>query len=313
MNKQEVFTSTGGKLIHHPTIISRLQHNYGSPISIQMAPTSRCQLNCSFCSNVNRSKHEDLEFRKVCNFLYDMYCLGAKTVEWTGGGDPALYEKINESIEFAEKLEFSQGMITNGMGFSEIKLLSLHALKWIRISMNCLDYVDSIDIPEFPKNITLGFSYVWNEKTNGEILHRLKKYVQKYSPSYVRIVPNCQVSDEEGKRNNEEIPKYIRDWEGPYFYQAKIFEKPKFCYWGLIKPFVLHDGYVYRCSSVVLNSNAERSFHKIYRWCHMSELTAIYKKHIIPYIPDSCDHCVFTQQNNLVHEIINPNKMINFI
>ena len=54
------FTSTGTKLIHHPDVVKKLQvDRIASPISLQVAPTSRCNLKCVFCSNANRSKHED--------------------------------------------------------------------------------------------------------------------------------------------------------------------------------------------------------------------------------------------------------------
>jgi hypothetical protein len=313
MNEKGVFTSTGEKLLHHPAIVSRLQHNYGAPVSIQIAPTSRCQLNCIFCSNTNRSKHEDLSFKKVSKFLYDMFYLGAKTVEWTGGGDPSMYGEINASVALAHELKMQQGLITNGLGFANFERQRLKTFDWIRISMNCLDYVDSINIPSLAIKTTLGFSYVLNDKTSEKILTKLRAYVKKYSPKYVRIVPNCQVTKEEQEENNAYYSKLVASWGGPYFYQAKAFEKPELCYWGHLKPFILHDEYVYRCSSVVLNSNAERSFHETYRWCHMSELVAIYKKKMIPYVPEGCDKCVFTQQNNLVHEILNPNSMTNFL
>ncbi len=313
MNKEGVFTSTGDKLIHHPDVISKLKKGYGTPVSIQIAPTSRCQLQCLFCSNVNRTKHEDLDFDNLCSFISDMSSLGAKTVEWTGGGDPTLYKEINASIRFAQDLELQQGMITNGLGFANIEKELLDILSWVRISMNCLDYIDSVMIPDLSEKTILGFSYVMNDNTSNKILVKLQAYVEKYNPKYVRIVPNCQATNEEQEENNDYYSKLIATWGCPYFYQAKVFEKPEFCYWGYLKPFLLHDGNIYRCSSVVLNSDSERKFHETYRWCKMEELYNICRNPIIPYVPERCDKCVFTQQNNLVQEILNPNEMINFL
>lgn len=311
MNKEKVYTSTGTKLIHHPLAISLLQHNLATPISVEVAPTSRCQLKCSFCSNVNRSFHEDLGFDKLTTCLNGLKEIGLKTIAYTGGGDPTLYRHINECMELSKELQLQQGMITNGLGFDKINKLSY--LTWIRISMNCLDYVDNIKIPKLSKKTTLGFSYVINDKTTDDTYKRINEYVKEYKPSYVRIVPNCQTTIEEQEINNKVYMEMVEKFGEPYFYQAKVFEKPRLCYWGYMKPFILHDGYVYRCSSVVLNDDAERSFHSKYRWCKIENLPNMYTEEIIPFNPKSCDKCVFTKQNNLIDELINSNDMVDFI
>ena len=313
MNKESVFTSTGSKIMHHPELVSRLQQKKAIPISIQIAPTSRCQLNCIFCSNTNRKEQQDLDFKDLSLFLYSMSHERAKTVEWTGGGDPLMYHSINESIQAAHDLGFEQGFITNGLGFKNLTEQSLSLLAWVRVSMNCLDYVPKVEIPELQKETVLGFSYVMNDNTSNEILARVKCHVLKYKPEYVRIVPNCQATDEEQEENNEYFSKLISSWGDPYFYQRKVFRRPEKCYWGYIKPFLLHDGFVYRCSSVVLNSDAGRSFHENFRWCHMKEFPLKYSEEILPYIPGHCDKCVFAIQNDLVDEIITPSKMSNFL
>ena len=312
MEKEQIFTSTGMKLLYHPKVIISLQKGKVIPISLQIAPTSKCQLKCVFCSNTNRTKDEDIQWKQLTRFIEDMGILGAKTIEWTGGGDPSLYPEMNGAILYAHIRGYEQGMITNGLGFEHI-ISSLGLLKWIRISLNCLDYVDNIEIPKLSKKTTLGFSYVMNNKTTEESLLKVQKIVGKYKPEYVRIVPNCQATDEEQKRNNKHYSKVVNKMGHPYFYQAKVFGKPDKCYWGYLKPFVNFDGSVFRCSSIVLNDDAERSFHNKYRWCHISELKNVYNKPIIPYIPDNCNKCVFTKQNNLVDSIIHPNKMENFI
>lgn len=313
MDKIQVFTSTGFKLIHRPDLVERLKKGEAFPISLQIAPTSRCQLSCVFCSNVKRNKQEDLDYQKLRTFLWKMRDIEVGSVEWTGGGDPTLYEFINRGIAFAASVGYEQGFITNGIGLDKLTIESLEKLKWLRISMNCLDYVSSIEITNLPKNLTLGFSYVMNKKTTSDVLFRLKNHTRKFNPEYVRIVPDCQTSRAQQILNNREFSKMVEDWGDPYFYQAKLFRKPELCYWGHIKPFLLHDGYVYRCSSVVLNDEAERSFHQKYRWCEMTDFPQQFEKSITPFVPDSCSHCVFSEQNDLIHEIIYPNKMWRFV
>ena len=312
MNKLNTFTSTGMKMINHPSAIKQFKMGYGTPISLQVGPTSRCNLNCSFCSNVNRSKHEDLKIRELSLLLYELKQIGLKTVEWTGGGDPTCYEDINSAIDIAYGLKLEQGFITNGLLLNErLHWTSLQRLKWLRVSLNCLDYADHVELPSIRG--TLGFSYVWNEKTNQKTIARIKEHVWKYNPKYVRIVPNCQSTHEEQEENNRVLGELVGKMDAPFFYQAKSFEKPNNCWWCYWKPFLLQDGYVYPCSSVVLNTSSDKSFHSKFRWVHMDKLMETYREKAHPFNPEHCDHCVFKVQNDMCEELITPGDMVNFI
>lgn len=299
---ENIYTSTGLKLIHHhPEILGLLKNGMARPVSLQVGPTSQCNLNCEFCSNVNRARNESLKFDDLIGVIYKLHNVGLKTVEWTGGGDPTLYSEINNAIQACSDLGLEQGFITNGIALGNIER-NLHLLKWLRISMNCLDYVESIEIPQF-KGV-LGFSYVMNAKTTKETLMRLDGYVEKYNPTYIRIVPNCQVSDAQQIENNDKYSKMVQAWGPRYFYQAKTFSKPERCWWGYVKPFILHDGWVYPCSSVVLNSDSERQFHNKYRWVKMENLPGLYSKPILALPSNNCNHCVFHNQNAIMEDII---------
>lgn len=312
MNKLNVYTSTGMKLLSHPAAITQFKMGYGTPISFQVGPTSRCNLKCSFCSNANRKSHEDLDIKELAVLMYELREVGMRTVEWTGGGDPTCYEHINEAIDLAHHLRLEQGMITNGIDLHKVMhWMSLQRLKWLRVSMNCLDYVDDVIIPTIQG--TLGFSYVWNEKTDNHTLARLKEQVWKHEPEYVRIVPNCQATYEEQEENNRVLSEIVEKMGSPYFYQAKTFSRPDRCWWCYWKPFLLHDGFVYPCSSVVLNTTSDKTFHEKFRWCHMDELVEMYRKKAEAFDSQHCDHCVFRLQNDLCESIIEPGEMCNFI
>lgn len=314
MNKESVFTSTGEKLLWHTDAVRGFIGGVPSPISLQVAPTSRCNLRCSFCSNVNRSKHEDLDLASLRNVISDLASIGLRSIEWTGGGDPTMYKHINEAIQFCKFIGLKQGMITNGVAFNaNVFESSRDHLDWVRISMNCLKYVEDIEIPEIEG--TLGFSYVLygDETPDSEIFHRIKEYVHLYHPKYVRLVPNCQASFEEQQANNERYPKLAEALGEPFFYQKKEFTRPENCFWCYFKPFLLHDGYVYPCSSVVLNSDSDRQFHSKYRWCHMDELLVKYKLGAEPFTTENCDHCVFEFQNRVLTGLRNPTGHEDFV
>lgn len=304
-----VYISSGKKILRHLDILKKFQkEKIITPISLQIAPTSRCNLNCCFCSNANRTKHEDLPIRDILDFIDSLNPL---TVEWTGGGDPSLYSDIRKAIYFCRVKGLKQGFITNGISLVDKIQKDIKYLDWIRISLNSLDYVDEVVIP-INYIGTLGFSYVLNEKTKTETLEKIKLYVKKYNPKYVRIVPNCQTSSEDLKEKNSYFSKIISSWGAPYFYQSKEFDVPKRCWWGWFKPFLLHDGYIYPCSSVVLNSASDRSFNKKYRWHTMKSFLDSIKNMVYHYDCKNCDSCVFGEQNSLIEALINP-EMEDFI
>jgi MoaA/NifB/PqqE/SkfB family radical SAM enzyme len=302
------YTSTGRKILRHLDALKGFQDTgMIRPISLQIAPTSRCNLNCSFCSNANRDKHEDLNLSEIMGFMKQS---GAKTVEWTGGGDPTQYENMNRAILFAAHLKLKQGMITNGIDL--VKNINHHIeyLDWIRISLNALEYVDDIDIPKFSG--VLGFSYVMNKNTTVAILEKVRQFVKKHPPKYVRVVPDCQTTSEELQERNKCLSFMVESWGSPYFYQAKTFTQPKRCWWGHFKPFLLHDGFVYPCSSVVLNDTAGRSFHEKFRWMEMCEFIKTRNLSAEPFDCKDCTSCVFGEQNALIEAVIDP-SMENFI
>lgn len=312
MDKENIFTSTGIKLLHHPPVLRDAKYGMGRPISLQVSPTSRCNLNCIFCSNVNRGRDEELDPKDLKLLVVKLATSGLKTVEWTGGGDPTMYKPINQMIAYTASYGLKQGLITNGLLLKKnLSEISLESLRWIRVSMNCLDYINKVDLPKIPG--TLGFSYVMNSLTNGSTLFNLDRHVKKYKPKYVRIIPNCQATDEEQEKNNERYAREILAWGEPYFYQAKTFAKPKNCWWCYFKPFINHDGWVYPCSSVVLNLDAEAQFHENYRWCHMNDLPEKYLTPMVPFDPINCNHCVFKNQNDLIENLKNPDGMEDFI
>lgn len=313
INKIATYTSTGSKIMFHPGVIKRIQtENKGTLVTLQIAPESRCNLSCSFCSNAKRDKHETLEISRIADLLLKLIPQGLKCIEISGGGEPALYPHINDLIEFAYNQGLKIGLISNGILLKKnIHQDNLDRLSWLRVSMNCLDYVNEVNLPTIKE--TLGFSYVMNEKTNGDVLLKLDDYVDRYKPAYIRVVPNCRATNKEQEINNTNYGELIAKWESPYFYQPKTFGKPNNCFWCYFKPFLLHDGFVYPCSSVVLNDTADVQFHDRFRWCAMEELLKKYDLPMESFNNIECNKCVFKQQNDIIESILNPNNMEEFI
>ena len=315
MSKLHKFTSTGNKLYRNADILSAW--NFGTPVpnSLQVALTEKCTLKCEFCSVVNREKTQELSYADLMNATMKFIDLGIKTVEITGGGDPLLYPHLNAYLAFLLSCDIKVGIITNGIGINKkIHPSLMEQLSWIRISSNVLDYRDEIEIPEKFKG-TLGFSYCWTEGiSTKEQLLKIKDIALKNDVQYIRMVPNCLSTKEELQEQHDFLNPLIKELGDPFFYQQKEFGTPNKCYWGYMKPFLYCDGYVYPCSSTVLNANADKQFNPAYRWYHWTDIQLIYSDPIKSSVDTKqCTHCVFCDQNDILEYALNEQPHENFI
>lgn len=233
----------------------------------------------------------------------------------TGGGDPLLYPQFNAYIRFLVKNNLKIGLITNGININEIidkELINKFA--WIRISANVYDYKNKIDIP---KNYTgtLGFSYCWTEGISSvEYVKKIRDIAIENKVKYIRLVPNCLGNKQEQEEKNKFLPWVAAQVGEPMFYQPKIFDTFERCFFGYIKPFLYCDEFVYPCSSVVLNTGADKQFNTKYRWCHWKDVEEVWSEPIKSIIDTSkCNHCVFTEQNMLLDYALNAQEHEDFV
>ena len=286
------------KLLNHLDRLLLIQkEGIFKPITVEIAPTNKCNLNCVMCSVKNRDQSQFVPLEDLKIAIDDLSRLGLKSVELTGGGDATLYPYVNELIQYIYDKGIAIGMITNGILLKDkIAEENLDKLNWLRISMNCLDYVDDIDIPQIKG--TLGASYIWNDLSTKKQLERIAKYVKRYNFSYCRIAPDC-LSAEKIEEANKYVPKLVSDYDS-FFYHAKTYKKPMMCWWGYLKPFLNADGYIYRCSA---NPLIERKFHSDFRMGHISKISEIWESPKTFYT-DKCGLCLFGSQNELIQQIL---------
>ena len=301
MSKSDIFTSTGKKLLRHGKLLSCWKDHKPIPHSLQVALTERCNLSCKFCSVKNRTRKYEWN-SDVISATEKFIGLGTKSVEITGGGEPLCYKNISKYIRYLHGRGMQIGLITNGLNINYVLNMEVRSyISWIRISANVYDEVGKIDIPIlFPG--TLGFSYVWNEGVSSiNTLKKIQDIALYNEVSYIRLVPNCLATKEEQYVNNESLARMAEVLGVPFFFQRKTFGTPSNCYWGYIKPFLYPDGYVYPCSSIVLNTSADQQFNEVYRLCHWSEINKFWEREIRSLVnTDKCDKCVFTDQNEML-------------
>ena len=106
------------------------------PISVELSLTNRCNLDCIWCSDrtLRTRAPGDLNINVFKSVVDDLKNGGTKGIVIEGGGEPLLYDRFNEAIEYVSEVGLSCGLITNGT--KEIDREILKHLEWIRVSLD---------------------------------------------------------------------------------------------------------------------------------------------------------------------------------
>ena len=287
--KTQQYSTWGDKLLQHTDVLHAIQvHDTFKPITIQLAPCEVCDSDCPFCSVAARPLKSYIPFDKIQKLLDDFKKLGAKSVEITGGGNPLLYrdrqqnKNINDIIEYAGKLGFDIGIITNTENLERhLKPEIYDYISWIRISLIKLDEgktPEDYNFGSFPKT-KLGFSYIIYESTGGvpdslsrtnkpyvgttvESIEKIAKLVElNPEVKFCRIAGNCLLDG-----HNLEIRGRFGDVISSLDKHQKFFIKEIWdndrpfndgCYVGLVRPYIAPhpeggEYQIYTCTSHVL-------------------------------------------------------------
>lgn len=290
----------------------RMKHR-SHPIVMHIMPTERCNLKCEFCSVAHREALPDLPFDIAAEALLAMHDRGLKAVILSGGGDPTLYPQINDLLELIYDMGIEAGMITNGVALAtKIRMDYINRLKWLRISANTLDYLEDIAVPDLASsNVTVGFSYIWNPKSDTRwpyVQRKITGFRKNIKIAYVRLLPDCNLPTHELESAHRFLRNLAEDLGAPYFHQYKNHKTPPECHLGRVHPVLYTDQMVYPCDSLVLNSpEDDKKFHRDYALCHVNDIATFYDRPIVGSLIDTqrlCPRCVFDRQNRLLMDII---------
>ena len=89
------------------------------PVQVEVAPTNRCNARCPWCfynAHSNKPPHtrEELPWPVLRDCLDDLAQMGTQAVSWTGAGEPGIYSRFVQAVEYAARLGLRQGLFTNG-------------------------------------------------------------------------------------------------------------------------------------------------------------------------------------------------------
>ena len=233
---------------------------------------------------------------------------------------------------------------TTRQSWTTVRPETLDKLTWVRVSMAGLDHDErEVFVPDVDESkTTLGFSYVahdifkepadpyhgkvsrrldlishnrapdWTfEERADELTKEFTRYVSKYKPRYLRLLPNC-LEPELIPRRCERLASIADEVNSEVgsevvFVQYKPPSPPSACYLGYVHPVLNCDGFVYPCDSCVLNETANHQFANPWRVCHWSEVAKLYEQPVKSLIANpavTCPGCVFPQSNELLVRVV---------
>jgi MoaA/NifB/PqqE/SkfB family radical SAM enzyme len=87
------------------------------PRFLALYPTNKCQFNCTFCDykELNSGPKKELSISEWKHILDTCKNIGVEGIGLSGGGEPLMLSTIEEFLEYAFKLGFKIGLVTNGL------------------------------------------------------------------------------------------------------------------------------------------------------------------------------------------------------
>ena len=133
------------KVIKHPDKLEQLKAGEQVvPSQVQLIPTNRCDLACSYCayrltgyqSSEDFNTTDELPYEKIVEILDDCQSMGVKAIEITGGGSSLLHPRIHDIIKGVLSRGMKGGLVTTGVNLTTKIAKTLTEFSWVRFSLD---------------------------------------------------------------------------------------------------------------------------------------------------------------------------------
>ncbi|MHC4644229.1 MAG: radical SAM protein [Planctomycetota bacterium] len=268
-------------------------------IHTHISPTAACNLDCAYCAYAGRCKSQSIALEVIQDYIEKLQSRGLKAVTITGGGEPALYQEINELIEWLHSRSLAIGLITNGTQSSHINCWNL--LSWVRVSINRFPgWAASIRVPrnEMAPEATLGFSLVYQRQSRSE-LYLAMELLDLMDGDYLRVFPDYLLPLDERRQHYDEIEERLggrRDGRVSVLRSYPRAPQCRSCHLSYFRPWLseVDGGTVYLCCVAILRA-ADRRMRSEDRVCAAPDilkyLDGQIESNVIPEI--DCEHCTY--------------------
>jgi MoaA/NifB/PqqE/SkfB family radical SAM enzyme len=290
-----------------------LENKYIRPTHIQINPTNKCPLNCSFCSCKNRDRSLELSLVDILDMTNKFRQLGTKAVTITGGGDPLAYPHLKAYVNCLYDNNIKVGLVTNGILFDRLKDLSfIEKFTWCRISLSGEYDFSDIKFEDVIKKYKTdwSFSFVVNKNFSLCKLIRAIQIANENNFTHVRLVEDIIGENNNTMESIKDELRYAHIDDSKVIYQGrKQYTKKghKRCLISLLKPNIGPDGNIYACCGVqfskdppALDLDANDSMG--------SNIEDVWKSQKY-YDGSKCKKCYYSDYNNLLNIMLDANKL----
>ena len=334
MKKPDVASFTAAnampwKTIHDLELVeSMVKHGKILPRHMQIGPTSRCNLDCPFCSCKNRSQTELSlgQLKEIVDIASSLKTVGFTV---TGDGEPLLHPEINEFIEYAVIHGIKIGLVSNGLKLTELDSSIVPMITWARISFSDFlvfndHFIRQMDYlrKHSQGKVDLAFSYVvdpshqkYHAQKQLENIKQVVGYANKYHFTHVRLVADLY------QTQSVDMKKLKADL-GAFDTRLCIFQPrtehtkgAKKCLISLLKPMIASDGYLYPCCGVqyaLPKEEEQRMFPLRMRMGHYRELATIIDRQLC-FDGSVCSVCYYENYNTMLSQICKSYKHEQFV
>jgi len=323
MDEEGSYTSASGtfpiKLFHNADVSECLRDGMIPPAHLQLNPTNACNLNCSFCSCSDRQQKDKLDFEELKAVLARMTNIGLQSVTISGGGEPCMYGKINELIEYMYKLRLKISLVSNGLLLDRIKTESLGLLTWARISFDSSRAFDGkfedsmMDAISRAPQVDWAFSYV-AYGVDVSPLRKLVEFANTNKFTHVRVVSDIN-NPIGGLMEHHREGLVDMDTRIVIFQDRIEYTKgAKNCWISLLKPVIGADGRFYPCCGTQYATEGQaRDLVESLSMGHMNDFNWPYHNKGDRFDGSVCDKCYYGHYNEALERMLSDVEHVEFV
>ncbi len=293
--------SNARKLLYRCDCLLSAREGHPRPVMFLVSPTNRCQLDCPFCLYGDRDKALTLPLADLLRFVDVSECIGVKTWELTGGGEPLLYPNLTLLLDELHRRGFAVGMMTNGLALDRLK--NPEFLRWIRISLHSGEETWrqlAENVAAISGRVKVTFAYTATLENIDQLPALLP--IATWFNWTVKVEPDWFALRDRMFRHElvELLNGQERVFIDPVVSPASRASGP--CYLHLIKPFLYTDGWLYPCACAI---EGRRDVQENLRLCRMEDVAAYYA-HPPKSLTLACPVCKYEEHNRIAEGVLEP-------
>lgn len=273
-------------------------------VTADISPTSKCNLACEYCMLQHRQPGE-IDFDVLQRYIRILAVYGLRGVLFTGGGEPTLYQHLQEAIKSAWALGIKVGLITNGCRLEE---LNTSMLDWVRISWH------EQPAPKVVahEGMLVGVSATATSARSIN-MRELRGFADAVGAKYVKIIVDGFVRSPERASIEDLLSAEVAVFGDERFMVHRLATgapKCSVCHRAQFRPYLseVDGGTVFPCGLIPFEDGAERMFSRRFALCKADEIGSFLRGEIKQQFDArrDCSMCQCADVVGRLDEIKNP-------